>query len=399
LAVAVLIACASGAYAEDSDTLAVFWKDGLRLETADKEFQLKIGGRIQNDWVWWAGESDIQDFLAEDIDDGTEFRRARLYVAATIYDHIIMMAEYDFAGGESAFKDVYVGAKGLHPVDMVRIGHFKEPFSLEELSSDNFTTFTERALPNIFTPSRNTGIGTNSVFLDDRMTLGVGVFRDSDDVSGDSIGDNYQFSGRLTGLPLYVDDGSQLVHLGFSYRRQDPDDDEVQIQQRPEVHLSPRFVNTGVFGADSVGTYAFEGAAVFGPFSVQGEYMLADVESTSTLALPDTGDPTFSGWYVFGSWIVTGEHRTYKSEDGAFSGVIPAGNFLQGGRGALELALRYSTVDLDDEGVAGGELDDITAGINWYLNPNARIMFDYVHADLDDVDTAHAFVTRFQVNL
>jgi phosphate-selective porin OprO/OprP len=396
--VGLLLGSGPVVHAEEDENFKVFWKEGLRMETADKQFKLRIGGRVHNDFVWWEGENEIQAAIGDDIGDGNEFRRARLYVAGEIYEHVIVKAEYDFAGGESQFKDVFVGLRDVPYVNMVRVGHFKEPFSLEELTSSNYTTFMERALPNIFAPSRNTGVGVNTGFLEDRITLGVGTFRDTDDF-GDSAGDNFQFSGRLTGLPLYQNEGEQLVTLGFSYRYQNPDGGEIQIDQRPEVHRSPQFVDTGLLAVDDLSTYGFEAAAVFGPFSVQGEYIFADITSDDDDPLLDTDDPFLSGWYLFGSWLVTGEHRLFKADEAAFAGVKPKANFMQGGPGAIELGLRYSSLDLDDQGATGGELGDVTAGINWYLNHNARVMFNYVYADLEDVDGAHAFMTRFQFNI
>src|SRR5262245_52490321 len=244
-----LVACATWtpASADDPGTLKVYWKEGIRLDSADKQFQLKIGGRIQNDWDWFTHEDDVETKTGQNADDGTEFRRARLYIPGTMYQHVIFMGEYDFAQGESAFKDVFVGLKEAGPINLIRVGHYKEPFGLEELTSDNITTFMERALPDIFTPQRNVGLSFNQGFFENRMTIAAGTFRDADDITGDSIGDNFQFTGRITGLPVYADEGAQLVHLGFSYSRRNPDDDILRVRQRPEVHRAPRWVDTGDF--------------------------------------------------------------------------------------------------------------------------------------------------------
>ena len=69
-----------------------------------------------------------------------------------------------------------------------------------------------------------------------------------------------------------------------------------------------------------------------------------------------------------------------------------------GGFGAWELALRYSYLNLNDELADGGILSDITAGTNWYVNPNTRVMLNYVHADLDDVDETSAVTVRTQID-
>jgi len=393
LALVALVAVGSAAQAAEDTGLKVYWKEGLRLDTADEAFRLKIGGRVFNDWAWWDGETDIEDAIGEDIDDGVEFRAARLYIAGEVYENFIFKAEFDFAGGEALSKDIYVGLKDLGPVDEILVGHFKEPFSLEQLTSARFQTFMERSLPDVFAPSRNSGIGARTALLDDHMTVAAGFFRDTDDF-GFGSGNNWGFSTRVTGTPLYANDGEQVVHLGAAYRHGEIDGDDLfRVRQRPEVHLAPRFVDTGEFAADTTDNLGVEAAVVFGPFSVQGEYMFSDIESDIA------GDPFYDGWYLFGSFFVTGEHRTYKRDNGTFDRVKPNRSFLkEGGPGAWELAVRYSTLDLDDADLNGGELSDITCGVNWYMNPNFRVMFNYVNADLDHVDDANAFETRFQVD-
>ncbi|HMB70307.1 MAG TPA: porin, partial [bacterium] len=130
-----------------------------------------------------------------------------------------------------------------------------------------------------------------------------------------------------------------------------------------------------------------------GTVSFQGEFL-----SASTAALDDS-DPTFTGWYAFGSWFLTGEHRPYKQSSGTFDRPEPASNFDgEGGVGAWELAVRMSRIDLDDGDIAGGRLDDVTVGLNWYLNPNFRWMANYVLADLEDAGSSHALLTRFQTD-
>jgi phosphate-selective porin OprO/OprP len=113
---------------------------------------------------------------------------------------------------------------------------------------------------------------------------------------------------------------------------------------------------------------------------------------------PDGSDPSFSGYYAYASYFLTGEHRAYKNSSGTFDRVKPKTNFGKGGTGAWEVALRYSGLDLNDAPIQGGELEDITFGLNWYLNPNVRAMFNYVLADLDTVGNADIVQLRFQID-
>lgn len=373
----------------------VFWKDGPRLETNDGSFKLKLGGRINSDWAAITEDDDVKDAVGT-VENGTEFRRARLYLEGEMYDQVEFKLQYDFAGGDAAFKDVYVGLTDLPYVGGVRVGQFKEPFSLDELTSANYITFMERGLSNALVPSRGTGVMLRDAVLGERVTWAVGAFKDSDDF-GDRISDGeFNYTGRLTGLPWYEDGGKRLVHLGAAYSYRNPNDDQVRFRSRPEVHIAPYFVNTDLIPADNYQLVGTEAALVLGPASLQGEYVYAPVEANGG------NDPGFRGWYVYGSYFLTGESRAYKTADGAFDKVKPARPFLWGdqpGLGAWEVALRYSSLDLDDTGIAGGDLGNLTAGLNWYLNTNTRVMMNYLFADLDDVGDMHAFQMRFQVFL
>ncbi len=371
-----------------------YWKDGVLLETPDEAFRIKIGGRFQNDWMVATEDEDIKG-AAGRIENGTEFRRARLYLEGLLYQRIEFKAEYDFAGGETAFKDVYVGALDLPVVGDLRVGHFKEPFSLEELTSSKYITFMERGLPNAFAPSRNTGFMVHDHAENERLTWAAGVFRESDEF-GNGRGDGgFSFTGRLTALPWYAEAGRYLVHLGLAYSFRNPDDDETRWSARPEAHLAPRLADTGTLSADSAQLLGLEAAIVYGAASIQGEYVYAKGDTAGA-------DPDLGGFYVYASYFLTGENRAYKTTQAAFDRVRPNRNFAYGerrGAGAWEVAARYSHLDLNDAGLEGGRLDDFTAGLNWYLNPNVRLSANYVFADRDEVGEAHIGEMRVELFL
>ena len=385
---------------QDPSTIRVYWKEGLRLDSANEEFKLRIGGRIQADFASFSADSGLEDGLGA-LRDGFEFRRARFAVQGTIHNNIDFKAEYDFAGDVldglnegASFKDVYVGIRNIPVLGRIRIGHQKEPFSMEELNSSRFTMFQERSSSTAFIPSRNSGIVIQNQPLNKRINLAAGLFKTSAD-KGTAIGDGgFNFTTRLAGTPMFEDGGRKLVHLGIAYSRQNSFFDLLRFRERPEAHLAPRFLNTGVFEARKYQLMGIEGAFVSGPFSAQGEYIHNWVDATAR------GNPRFKSGYVQGSFFLTGENRRYSQDKAVFDRTRPAENFFNGtgGFGAWEVAARYSKLDLNDALIAGGEMNNLTFGLNWYLNPNTRWTFNYVLSDVKDLDNANIFQMRFYVD-
>lgn len=364
-----------------------YWRDGLRFTTADGMFDLRVGGRLMFDWVWMGEDDQIKaDFGQQE--DGVRFRRGRFYLRGSIYENMDYMLQIDFAGGQVALKDVYLGLSDL-PVGKLRMGQFKEPFSLEELTSSNQMTFLERALPNVFAPSRNAGFMLHDTLFAQRMTWAAGLFRDFDDTAGLGVDDaGYNVTARLTGLPWYEDNGASLLHLGAAYSYRNPDE-TVRYRARPETPINDRFVDTGNIPVDRVNLLGLEAAWVSGPLSLQGEYVMTGIDGQ------DGSDVDLSGYYAQASYFLTGERRPYSTSSGTFGPPKPKKNFRSGGSlGAWEVKGRYSSLDLNDGAVQGGKMSNISAGVNWYLNPNARIMWDYIHSDVEGSGKANILMMR-----
>jgi len=382
----------------EGDTLRAYWDEGLCFDSKDGAFRLKIGGRVQVDGAWFDQDSDLVTQLEAagsdepNWQDGFEIRKARLRLDGLLYEIVEFRVQYDFA--DSNLKDAYVGLSAL-PFGSIRVGHFKEPFSLQRLTSSRHLTFMERGLTAAFEAARNTGVMLHNHIMDDRLTYALGVFRDTDDFGSGSGDGKYNITGRLTGLPLYENDGRRLVHLGLGYSYRNPDE-VVRLSMRPEANLIPDpLADTDSFAADDVNILGVETALVCGPVSLQGEYVTAMVHSDSA------SDPDFFGYYIEASYFLTGEHRRYNTSSGVFDRIKPNRNFMgkEGGPGAWQIAARYSHIDLEDGAVNGGKLNTVTAALNWYLNPNTRVMLNYVFADADDRYNGEANILqmRFQV--
>ena len=172
-----------------------------------------------------------------------------------------------------------------------------------------------------------------------------------------------------------------MLQLGVAYSYRNPDGD-LRYRALPESHVTDvRFVDTGTFVADTIGLLNLQGAFVYGPFSLQGEYILSDVDTKFF------GDREFDSYYVQASYFLTSEHRPWDTGDSGFGRLNPRRNFRLGGEdpgwGAWEVGIRYSAIDLSDGPIRGGEEDNITLGLNWYLNPHSRMLINYTHANID----------------
>ncbi len=353
---------------ESEKKFELSYDKGVNMVARNGKFNFKVGGRLMFDAAFY-------DTDKIELGDGTEIRRSRISVSGTISDDWEFEADYDFANNAVNVKDISISYNGFNAVN-IKLGNFKEPFSLEENTSSRYLTFMERALPNVFAPGRNIGIGVNSKLKS--WTWAAGVF-------GQSVGDEpdddegYGASVRLTTAPM--DDDRRVLHLGIgaSYRAPDDKDREVRFRERPESHKSnKRLVNTGtIANVDDYTTIGLEAALILGAFSLQGEYIKTRVDREKNFT-----DVDFSGGYVYGSWFITGESRNYKSKSGKFGRIKPLVNAGDhGGVGAWELAIRYSTLNLNDNVINGGIEENTTIGLNWYLNPQLRFMTNFVYVN------------------
>ena len=383
---------------KDQDGLFPYWKSGLKLDSVDGAFKLSIFGRIQNDWTFWDGDQEVTDALGE-TNSATEFRRARLGAGGTIYKNVVYKFEMDFAGGVANFADAFIELRDPFkgPGVNFRVGHFDEPMGLDRLTSSKYSTFIERGLQEALVPARNTGMMFLGEALQNRLSYFAGFFRDANGAGNDVGNDNqgeHNFTFRVAGRPWMNESGESYVHVGGSASFRNASDETYRVSSRPETHVGPLFVDTGALAdTDTVDLYGLEAAGVFGSFQVVGEMINA-----STSGKNGAADYDFSAQSIYASYFLTGETRPYETAGARFDRVKVKKNFGAEGMGAWEVALRYSKLDLNDGSLEGGELTDWTFGLNWYLNPNTRIMFDVIRADRSDLPSVTAFVMRFGVD-
>jgi phosphate-selective porin OprO/OprP len=368
--------------------------------------------RVHFDSAWFDQSERNRETLG-DIENGVYFRRARLGANAKWYD--IYSGRLDFELGDEgrpSLFDAYLAVSEIPFFGTVRAGHMREPWSLEAQTSSNWFTFIERGLQDPFDPSRNAGMMFENHAFNESLTYHAGVFRTTDAYGAD-IGDDgdWAWTHRYTWLPWYDEpsEGRYLLHLGMSHTWRDTDDGTIDYDSRPTrlredgVGGTPNFVATGDIPADSVNQFGWEGSMNYGSLNVQAEYVMSHVDQI--------GGPElyFNGGYIQCSYFLTGEHRNYDRQMGYWAEqevftpffCVRTPHGLCKGWGAWEVAARWSWIDLNDDNIQGGYLDASYVGLNWYLNTYMRVMFNYVHLELDDPDfgpsDCNLFLTRMMV--
>jgi phosphate-selective porin OprO/OprP len=374
---------------------------GITLRFPDDAAQLRIGGKLQLDF----GAAGIrQPGFAEPFSDNVGVRRSWIESYLTLGKSIEIAFQYDFADPMRPINDAAIAWKGI-PDMILTVGNMKEPFSLDQLISDNNTVFTERSLADAFAPARNFGFAIGRSGADWSVVTSVFGGNANTGIRSEGVAS----TTRATFAPIHTDDA--VLHLGIagSYRSLPRDETPLALSSRSEAFLFARpFVNTGdIRDAASIGRIGLEAAYRTGPLLIQAEYIRTEVSR-----FDGARSVAFQGGYVEASYVLNGAGRAYAvtpkygTTYAIFEGVKVGedARVSRGGIGVFEVAARVSAIDLDDGTVRGGIERDVSVGVNWYPDRNVRIMADYVRSRTAPsalqggraVD-ADVFIGRFQL--
>lgn len=328
--------------------------------------EVSLEGLVQFDYNQF--DSDVVN-LNGDVRDGSdsdsELRRAEIVLKGKGPGMFSWVVGYDAKADK--FLDTNIAYR-FNGSTSLTVGQYKQPNSLEELSSTKNNDFISKAMvTNTFGLSRRLGAALTTG--GDNWTLTGSVF-------GRELTRNLAhgsgYGARFTWMPIKED--GRMVHLGLSAVDYDTDADTVRIRTRPQADLAgQRLVDTGnLVASDRQQTLGVEGLWVEGPFKLQAEYMRSNIDRYAA-----AGDFTGDSWYVSGLWNVTGETWGYKN------GVVTTSGPSEPASGMWQLGLRYDTIDLDDGSVLGGQMDSWTAGVNWYWRSNYKFALNYVMVNSD----------------
>jgi phosphate-selective porin OprO/OprP len=439
--------------------------NGLFFQTPNKDWVFHFGGRFQFESVFWNVPRAMEGPAPGNggipasgpgagvgvLQDGMFFRRVRLRADGVGYETVEFNFEVDFEQlNFITYDSMWVGFKDIPLLGTIRVGQQKVPQGMDNIASDYHLTFLERNVlaEGIWAALFAPGIQISNNFFDKNVSFQT-MFHRVQPVNqiftSDFGGGDYAETTRLTWTPVYAGDGACLVHVGGSYQWRHADvgnsiqpggtgntfadtQNVVRFRARPELRDAvgvgsggnlggdtARMVDTGFLLASNVQTISPEFLWIQGPFSVQSEAAWAFVQNArsvypaSAFGTP-RGSPTFWGGYVETSYFLTGEHRGYDRRFGTFDRPKVDENFFlvrgEDGRwhygfGAWQIAYRFSYLDLNSNGINGGQLTQHTVGLNWYFNDNFKVQFQYSNilrnvADPAVSGTIHGFGTLVQ---
>ncbi len=336
-----------------------------------------------------------------------QLSRARLGLKGRVLGHFDYEVEREFRGTfgatrlRSPWTDVYVEVRDYFPLRL-KAGKFKLPFGMEENTSSANLDFVYRTRASDYlSPGRDRGILARGQFLRKwRGNYEGGVFQNDGENAHEKDATaktgGATFAAHVTGQPLRETTlPIRRLELGAAVTSSDVPESESPAKNslRGHVVANQAFFHR-IFVQGRRLRLGVEMNWAEGPFSVKSEFMrVSEQRKKMGVEMQDLPDFISRGWYLTGTWLVTGED---KSDE-----LHPKRDFLTGrGIGAIELAIRYERLGFGSASQSGIpsrsarapnilENSDrvLTLGVNWYLNRFSKIQINTVREILEDPQT------------
>lgn len=347
------------------------------IATPDGKNRLKVGGLIQSTFRTYPETG------GRTAGSGFYMRRVRPILDGTVAGFVDFRLMPDFLEGRAILQDGFIDLR-LGRQFLVRSGKYKVPYSLETLQAAAAVPFVERSIGNNLAVLRDVGVMLLSGPDRSGVEWELGVFNgavDNGAPDGDAD-DKKEVAARVFFQPYLSRPNSRLRGLGFGVaatagRTTEP----LTGQVYRTASRTPFFrYADGVAGAGDRLRLAPQFYFYSGPFGLLGQHYTTR-QRIAKGAVADTVG--FSGFNIQATYVLTGEPTSFRN-------VVPKRPFESGssGRGAFELAARYSQLRVGADVFRGGFADPATAadkadaytlGLNWYLNTTVKAQFNYEH--------------------
>jgi phosphate-selective porin OprO and OprP len=363
-------------------------------------FQWKKGPSLQ---LGGAGHIDFKLRLQGDLEDSEgpagaedasfDISRRRVGIEGELFDIIEFEVERELTDDEP-WRDVFVNVRPITGLQ-VQGGKFRLPFSLDENTGSTNLDFVSRSLAaRQLAPGRDPGVMLHGRVLRRRIVrYEAGVFNE-DGRNARTRNPSKVWGGTTGAVRLAVQPWRTLqtpledLHVGAAYTFSDVPEGIPALRGEAvlgEVFYDPETPVSGPRRRTGV-----ELRWRPGPFSIKSEYMrVTTARESQSLASTDLSPLVGSGWYVSGTWAVTGERKAEGLDE-------PRRPVFKGGVGAIEVAARIEALDFRSTGTgepSNSPRADVivpatehafTCGINWYLNRYVKMQVNFVRESFSD---------------
>jgi phosphate-selective porin OprO/OprP len=353
---------------------------GFQIRSSDGAFALKLKGGVQ---------FDSRSFLGDDADqyvDAFSLRRVRTDFQGTLFDAYGFRVNVELANSKLEVLDAF-GEARLTPSFRLRVGKTKPPVGLERLQSPFAITFAEFGAPTALVPNRDVGVMAEGEAAKGIVSYAGGAFNGTPDGASEDVdySDGKDLVGRVFLRPFRT---GWLKDLGVGVAATTGNQrGTLAATGLPTLRTAGRGLimkyrsdataaNTVL--ADGRHTRVIpQGYLYTGPLGFMGEWVRSTSEVRRGTA---TGTVRDQAWQAAGTVVLTGEHPGY-------AGVQPARPFRpgHGGTGAWELAFRVDDLSVgagafptfSDPATSSSGARSYTAGVNWYVNRDVRLLANY----------------------
>lgn len=348
--------------------------DGAPKLTGKNGWSFKPRGRLQMDVAGVDAPAGMTAANQRQLGFQTEFRRAYIGFDGTMPGGFGYRVEADLANSAVELTDLYLTYKAS-PEITATVGQHKPFWSMEEMTSDLFTSFRERAAFNSgFGFERR--VGASAAYVGKTLVVQGGVFTDNAADLNSDANNSYSLDGRVVFMPKL---GKGQLHIGGSFHSRDFNDAQstVRYRTRPFTHTTDlRLVDTAAIAASGETSYGLELAYINGRFHATGESHWISPRRRNA------ADPTFNGGYAEVGLLLTDDKTAYKA--GAYDRIRPKAPLGGGGMGAVQVNARYDWLDLSDKGIVGGRQQAAGASLLWIPTDYVRFILDYGHLWYND---------------
>jgi phosphate-selective porin OprO/OprP len=398
------------------------------IESPNGNNSISLTGRVHFDYRYFNSYDDSDGALSSTTHaisatgaDTFDIRRARLGAKFKFAKNYSGEIVFNTVGAVNVLDVGYMDVSWFEKAKF-RIGQFKMPYSLEQLTSSNNIDFIERSFVDAYIPAKEIGAQvfgeptkgmTYALALSNGLPAANAVGSEADvRTSGKDL------VGRVTfNLSEAMGDKETVMHGGFAFSRGDSalgtglGGNRSTESRGASFYTSPVIANIGLGSKEIERTrYGVEGAYATGPFKVQGQYTVLsnEFDLATSGGVIVRHDRDIKTYYAEALWTLTGEKWADRYKAGAFGAMKPKVEFNSDNftGGAWEVGARYSKFDASEYNIAalqgtlstgstlnnglttnaGGyaEAKAYTIGVKFVANPNFRIMADYVHTDFSN---------------